>query len=595
MEKRKLKYNSLSEEGYSDKIGVKWLKSLAKKEFSKSKNLMTVFEFKRTSLWWWMEMWLYFSYAYQDSFRDIIRTLWAANNMIEKENPDKITFIDDGRIKNKVFDLLTDNKKIKKKKIKSFSKFTYIVEKKLKIFLIKRFFYIRTILRKTLLNIILKKSGNKKQKYKENVLFISKHSHRTEEFLNPVVDKLKDLKYNKVFLDTVTNEILLDTKMFRKKLEQEDSRHILIDNYISIKDIKEIRRITKRFKRLWNLLRKNKEFKSIFEFKKINIWELVEPQMSCFFYVRMKSYIEEFVAIENVIEEINPKVVVNLAAQGFDVGLLSSCIKRKIPSVIFLFGVVVDLSTHRDLDQVSQKEIKPDKFLIPTKTVVRGQNYKNALIKYGHYPEDSVKVTGDLRYDFLANKKFDKNKICRELGLNPKNKIILFGTYDAPLIRDRELLTKIVGESVSKIKDAQLLIKPHPNEKKEFYENIIKKYKLNAVVVEGNIFPFLYICDVLLMANSTIGLEAAILKKPFINMAFICNLDMWNYVKKGLALEAKQAKNLTNVIKKALYDEKIKKQLAKNRNKYVKEQCYKIDGKSSQRIADVIKSIINKR
>jgi hypothetical protein len=556
---------------------------------------MTVFEFKQTSLWWWMEMWLYYSYAYQDSFREIIRTLWTAKRLFEKEAPDNIVFVDDGKIKNKVLDLLADNKKINKKKIRTFSKFANNIKKRGKIFLIKIFFTIRKILRRIVLNAILKKLGNKKSEYKENILFISKHSHRTEEFLDPVVDKLKDLKYNKTFLDIVSNEILLDKKMFREKLKQEDSRHIILENYLSMKDIKEIRRITKRFKRLWNLLRKNKKFKSIFEFEKINIWKLVEPQISCFFDVRMKSYIEEFVAIDNVIEDIEPKAVVTLAAQGFDVGLLSACIKRDISTVIFLFGVIVDLSTHRDANQVSQKEIRPDKFLIPTKTIVTNRKYKKELIRKGHYPKNSIEVTGDLRYDFLAKKKFDKNNICKEIGLNPKKKIVLFGTYDAPLIKDRELLTKIVGASVNKIKDVQLLIKPHPNETKEFYEKLVKKYKINAVVAEGNIFPYLYVSDVLLMVNSTIGLEAAMLDKPFINMTFICNLDMWNYVKNGVALEAKYAEDLTNVIKKVLYNKAVRKKLAKNRKKYVEDQCYKIDGKSAQRIADVIKNTINKK
>ena len=596
LERRKLDYKLISEDDYSEKIGTKWLKSIAKKNFSKKRNLINLFDFKGISLWWGMEYWLFFSYAFHDSFRDTLKIVWVANKFLEKEKPDKIIFANQGLLKDNTITLVAKSKKIETKRINAtLNRLKFSLKKASRLSLIRSFFLTRYVLRKTILNIILKKSGNKKTRYKDNVLFVSKHSHRTKEFLEPITENLKDMKYNRVFLDIPSNEIVLNLKVFREKLKEEDSWHILLENYLAKRDIREIDRTTKKFKRMWKQLKRNNSFKNLFIYENNNLWSIVEPQLSCFFDIRLKEYIKEMVAVENVIDKIRPKVAVNFASAGFDDALIASCQKRKIPTVILLYGVINEITVNYDKDQVSGNEIKAEKFLIPTKTVVCGENYKRALVNKGHYPEDSIVVTGDMRYDPIINMKFDKKEICKQIGLDPNKKIILFGTFDAPLMKDREILTKVVGESVEKIKDVQLLIKPHPNETKGFYEKIVNKYKIKAVVAEGNIFPFLYISDVLLMVNSTIGLEAAIFNKPFINMTFICNLDMWNYAKKGLALEAKEAKELPNMIKKVLYDKKTREELAKNRKKYVYDQCYKIDGNSKKRIAEVIKKAIKNK
>ena len=64
LKKRKIKNKSVDEiYKYNSELGIKWIKNLAKKNI-KNQNLMSFFEFRGTSLWWWMEYWLYESYAY---------------------------------------------------------------------------------------------------------------------------------------------------------------------------------------------------------------------------------------------------------------------------------------------------------------------------------------------------------------------------------------------------------------------------------------------------------------------------------------------------------------------------------------------------
>ena len=133
------------------------------------------------------------------------------------------------------------------------------------------------------------------------MLFVYEHTPRIGEFIDPVVEKLSDLNFNKIFLDSPSSDVLINPKVFLDKLRKKNSKNILLENYISIKDSIKINRINNSIKRLWKRLKRQKSFRDIFVYEKVNIWELVEPQLSCYFNLRMKEHIKEIIAIPNVI------------------------------------------------------------------------------------------------------------------------------------------------------------------------------------------------------------------------------------------------------------------------------------------------------
>ena len=62
---------------YNSKVGTEWIKQLANKKMMDNKNLISLFEFDNTSLWWWMENWLYGSSAYYTSFEEVIKSVYT--------------------------------------------------------------------------------------------------------------------------------------------------------------------------------------------------------------------------------------------------------------------------------------------------------------------------------------------------------------------------------------------------------------------------------------------------------------------------------------------------------------------------------------
>lgn len=63
------------------------------------------------------------------------------------------------------------------------------------------------------------------------------------------------------------------------------------------------------------------------------------------------------------------------------------------------------------------------------------------------------------------------------------------------------------------------MIKPHPREKEDFYENVVKKnIRVTILPSISDTFEALYACDLLVAACSTVITEALVLGKPAVTV-----------------------------------------------------------------------------
>ena len=89
---------------------------------------------------------------------------------------------------------------------------------------------------------------------------------------------------------------------------------------------------------------------------------------------------------------------------------------------------------------------------------------------------------------------------------------------------------------------------------------------------------------------STSGLEAVVLNKPVITINLTGRPDPVDYAEKGVAIGVYKGKNLYYAINNALYNEDVRKSLLRERKKYKRD--YFLDGKASERISNVIESMV---
>jgi predicted glycosyltransferase len=201
-------------------------------------------------------------------------------------------------------------------------------------------------------------------------------------------------------------------------------------------------------------------------------------------------------------------------------------------------------------------------------------------------------MTGQPRFDNLvkADKLFDKDEICKRLGLIGDRRILVWATetHSLPLKENRENVEAVCA-AVKSLENVGLVVKLHPAEDQD-----APLYKENPsctlVIVKGseNISESLFVCDAMITKSSTAAIEAAILNKPIIVLNLSGEPDIMPYVKEGVALGVYKKQDLVPAIKQALYDEKTREKLAKVREKFVYEYAYVQDGKASERVAEIV-------
>ncbi len=240
------------------------------------------------------------------------------------------------------------------------------------------------------------------------------------------------------------------------------------------------------------------------------------------------------------------------------------------------------------MSEFGSDRLTPDYFLCPG-------TYFKALKEFSKTAKKVV-ITGQPRYDVLyhADKLYDRTKIMRDLGLNPNKKMILWTTQTLGLSLEENVKNiKTVYDAIASLKDVLLVIKLHPGEDQKAV--LYQKYKSFAPVIVGgevDTYALLYACDLMITKTSATAMEAVALNKPVIILNLSGESDIVEYVADRVASGVYQEEDLKPAIEKLLKDDPG---LAQNREKYIEKYLYKIDGKATERVVDLILKMIKER
>lgn len=324
----------------------------------------------------------------------------------------------------------------------------------------------------------------------------------------------------------------------------------------------------------------------------------------------LHSRINSLAAHDHLFETYKPDLVFNTAAGG-DCGVLKSA-KR--------YGVkAVDMP--KSWDNLSQMlfHTKAD-FLFVWNEFMK----EKATTLQGYAPEEVV-VTGIPQFDFYSKKDWllSREDFCKKHGLDPKKKIILYGSAGARLFDETKhvlLIKKFIEDGV--LPEANILVRPHVG-----YAGDAERFSalkdVEGIVIDTtdrqnhalrdhfdtsldhpqNLFNSLYHADVCVNVASTLSLDAIACGTEVVNFNFdveivsesksVRRLFVSDYVQRlmdsGGTWLAGNEKEFGDMLKHVLVnDEK------KDKQRTIKQFIHKIDGKSAERIANALIQIVNK-
>jgi len=338
------------------------------------------------------------------------------------------------------------------------------------------------------------------------------------------------------------------------------------------------------------------DFREIFRFKDVVFWDVVEKYLSEIFLVTLPRIMANILIFQKVaIRKKIKLLVMRNDLKELENSLICFARASEITSLVIQHGILAAFNI-------------ADKLRCDILNC-----WGNASIdKYQKLETTFTKliVTGNPAYDELYYRMIKRNtliksKVCKDLGLAIDKKIISFLTVPKTdtsalvEVNETEFYLETVLRGVKDFPELQLIIKVHPYDDIEIYKNYLYNYypvikNKISIVREYNIFDILETSDAVIITDSTSGLEALILEKPLIKLNLARFGNLVPYVERGCAVEINRKRDPSVCIKDVLYNYNIdaQKKLAKQRESFVFDYAYKIDGRAVIRTEELMRGII---
>lgn len=488
---------------------------------------------------------------YYYALEEIMRAVDLFEVILKKEKPDRIIAVEDGNPTTEILKKISNPLLIKSKN--SFS------------------YYKKNILTPLLAHFLLKFKIHYRGKIKKCHLEDFQGKIITlaagYNYITPILPLIKDMKDD--FL--IIKPLQLRTNNVVKLLKKENISFLPIESFLDKNLIHLVKSNTKKIIKNLDILMKNKDFISSFEYKGVPIFNVFKKTLNCLFKRRGK-ILESILNIElnkKILKSLNPKLILLLEEDNLhSLAILRLAKEQKTPTLHMQHGF---------LSKIMVKEA-----YLSDKILVWGSAFKEGILKYKK--DKDVLVTGR-----LIKKDYNKKLILDKLNIPENKKIITFATNK---VTDKELILEILNIT-KKLEDVQLVIKLHPSENGKLQKKLTKLTKTNPIIIKNiDIDELMYISDLVIVKYSTVGLLALGHCKPLISVDCERFDNEFDYIKSGAAVGINKLKDLRRAITNLLYNKQKKKKLLEKAKLYATKYLVG-DSDPLKKTKDIIKEMIS--
>ena len=337
----------------------------------------------------------------------------------------------------------------------------------------------------------------------------------------------------------------------------------------------------------WKNIVKNPSFKKQFQYENVSLWPLIKTKFKHIIFLEFRTLIKWILVMKKILKKNNIGSVImgtDVPERYMTMSLISS--ELKIQTVAIQHGV---------LGHFSGTVPSYSKYF-----AAWGKISQNTLIEWGMSPKKIV-ITGSPRFDIYIH--LNKNEILKkkknvfkDFKIQKNKRLIVFATnYGVPQYRfniqdlDSEIIKsfEIIFDAIKNIPDIHLIIKFHyAQNSTKFVHELASFCNLDNIsfTKDYDIVNLIVACDCFISGESTTVLEAMLAEKPIICVKFNEREYIPSFFKDDAVYKASNSQELSNRINKALKEPVS----LKNRELFLKDHLYRLDGFSTKRVMDLI-------
>jgi len=536
--------------------------------------LPELFVYDSISLWW---------FFYPQIVQEMLKTLDLVTNFlnfVEQKKPTAIKITDFSR-----FSII--NQICRKKKIKveysSVEYFNFQVKKKINKFL-KKYGY-SFYLNKKIKNrkTIFYKKRKVIPDVKDKIIFPIIPVFRREIFNSKKgISEKGEFSVHKI-IDLLDGEDPVGIDLFSQLRDDEKVLSERLDSDIPWFPLEILLKRNgngkKEFLKKYEKITSSQKFQSFFKYDEISIWESFEEIFNKMSYSsKLPYWLDILDSLYSFFSANRPKAVFLLYETGeIAQAFIQTCRKIGIPTIGIQHAFIHKHHVYYSQDRIATKD-DPYGFPFPDKFLLFGDSTRKVLIEKD-YPAKSLEVFGNPNFFDLEKieETLMKKSLFEKYQLDSKKPIVLLTTTGLQELRfdtgqhnyDSQTWKYLVKNFANK-ENYQIILKPHPAENTQLYENILKKNNCsNIKIIQGNLLELIYMSSMIVSIFSSTMLDALCFKKPVIKVnfgnAYSTPLDGY-----GVVINS-ELDDLQKNIQMIVTDDKIRNKLKKNCFQFIKD------------------------
>ena len=381
------------------------------------------------------------------------------------------------------------------------------------------------------------------------ILFVSLPTHwvkrnqgHYDDQMTPIAEELRSLGEERlVGMDTpYYTHGSKSIESFRHKVSSDRLiRWTAFDSFESRAARSVERSARRRFRRMWKQLSARSDFKALFDYRGIHMWPILAPHLRDVFHRTLPEVVRAVEIASRALDTLNPKAVVLTYEQGpYQRALILEASRRGIPTFGLQGGALngnCEDVLHAGI--TANPVAKPFGFAVPTITFLWGEYFRRVLTENGHFPPESLMVTGHWRYDAMAVMRAGSTggHTCPDKGTDMAGKtvVVLTGGLDS-----LSHLRVALG-ALRSFTGLRVLIKLHPREQTDAPVALIKSFGYSDEnIVDGQLQHLLSVADMVITEDScSTVVEAALFDKPAIVGSYDNRLWDASYEEEGICLK----------------------------------------------------------
>ncbi|MGE5833264.1 MAG: hypothetical protein ACM4AI_02170 [Acidobacteriota bacterium] len=320
-------------------------------------------------------------------------------------------------------------------------------------------------------------------------------------------------------------------------------------------------------------------------FRGCDLWDVLRPELTSAALLQWPWSARAMDEAGAALDALSPAVAVTYAeAGGWGRALVLETRRRKIPSVGLQHGFIYRhwLNYRHTADEM-QPGAADAGFPVPDRTLVFDHHAVEHLTSHGHFPAESLRITGSARLDDLARRLAElrpsREAIRQKLGIRGEP----LAVFAAKFVEVEDELQPLVSAAAA-MPDIRIVIKPHPAETPELYRPFLTGAPtVSLAPATADLATLLAAADAVITMNSTVAIDGLVLGLPALVIGLPNNL--LPFVDAGAMLGARSGEDLQMPLRALLYDAHAREALMQAAARFTSRYGMREDGHAADRAA----------